>query len=652
MKIHSFVLVCLCLCQQLIEEVLLEQNLSNENLIKKPEVATNKTLEVVVGTLEAEPIVKEELVSETWSGSMVLKSEETLPPTVVLVISVRNKAHALPNYLGLIDLLAYPKQRISLFVRTDHNVDNSSGILKEWLDNVENLYNQVNVFLNDTQGGYEGEQNTQDWPDARFHSVMQIKEEAFDFARAIWADFIFFVDADNMLENPDVLTALMKYKKTIVAPMLLSLGRYSNWWGDMSDDFYYKRSPDYMDILNREKTGLFEVPMVHSTFLVDLRRREGSILSYKRVRETYPGPYDDIIIFAYNARNHGVKMWLSNEAYFGKLTGPLDVVYGIQDDKNQFTNMKLESLFEDPPMPTSKYITGTKSKKDKLGFDEIYLINLKRRPDRLQRMMDCFEELGVEPKLVAAVDGQELTKEYLAALDIKQCANYRDPYSLRDMTYGEIGCFMSHYKVWEDVVQHGYQKVVVFEDDIRFEPYFRIKVENLMTELKYADIPQWDLIYLGRKRLRRDLEPTVRNTESLVWASYSYWTLSYILSNTGAQKLLNQRPLSKLVPVDEYLPIMFDRHPEEDWKQHFTPRDLYGLSADPLLCYPTHYTGEKNYISDTEESDVIPEEHVPDADAPQQEKDRKPPTTDHKTSKSAFDSASTGPSSGGIKDEL
>jgi hypothetical protein len=32
---------------------------------------------------------------------------------------------------------------------------------------------------------------------------MQIKEEAFDFARAIWADFIFFVDADNMLENPD-----------------------------------------------------------------------------------------------------------------------------------------------------------------------------------------------------------------------------------------------------------------------------------------------------------------------------------------------------------------------------------------------------------------------------------------------------------------
>jgi hypothetical protein len=32
---------------------------------------------------------------------------------------------------------------------------------------------------------------------------------------------------------------------------------------------------------------------------------------------------------------------------------------------------------------------------------------------------------------------------------------------------------------------------------------------------------------------------------------------------------------------------------------------MIGLSAEPLLVYPTHYTGEPGYITDTEESAVI-----------------------------------------------
>ena len=66
--------------------------------------------------------------------------------------------------------------------------------------------------------------------------------------------------------------------------------------------------------------------------------------------------------------------------------------------------------------------------------------------------------------------------------------------------------------------------------------------------------------YLGRKRLNAPDESWL--TDSLVFPHYSYWTLSYLLSHAGAVKLLNQRPLEKLIPVDEYLPVMFDRHPE------------------------------------------------------------------------------------------
>jgi len=639
-----------------------------------PEIPTNKTLEPASDALPSSnssstssssssptPSAEEEETSEkkeleTWSDTEKSPHEILLPPSVTIVLLVRNKAHALPNFLAFIDLLNYPKDRMSIFLRSDHNVDNSTAILREWIDNVEPFYHDVNAYLNDTRGGYAGEKNTMDWPDERMGLLMSLRQEGLDYARSIWSDFVFYVDADNLLENSNVLTTLMRYRKTVIAPMLISLGRYSNWWGDMTEKLYYLRSADYMEILNREKVGLFQVPMVHSTFLVDLRRSESRFLSYNIDREAYkanPIPFDDIIVFAYNARANGVQFWLTNEEPFGKLTGPLSDTYGVEDDKNQYINLKLESLFEDPPMPNSEFVSFIPSVKTKLGFDEIYLVNLKRRPDRLKRMQACFEELGIAYKLIEAVDGKMLTKSYLEALDIKQCANYLDPYSGRDMTYGEIGCFMSHYKIWEDVVQNNHQKVIVFEDDIRFETYFKISLSNLVIELRNSEINNWDLVYLGRKRLRKDLEPEVKGTENLVWPSYSYWTLSYILSNAGAQKLLNQRPLNRLVPVDEYLPIMFDKHPSEEWKKNFGPRDLVALSADPLLCYPTHYTGEKNYISDTEDSDVIPDEQVlpgepgsegnADAPAPQI-------SAHHKTAKSMYAEASTDARVG--KDEL
>ena len=43
------------------------------------------------------------------------------------------------------------------------------------------------------------------------------------------------------------------------------------------------------------------------------------------------------------------------------------------------------------------------------------------------------------------------------------------------------------------------------------------------------------------------------------------------------------------------------------WKAAFGPRDLLALSVDPFLVYPTHFTGEPNYISDTEDSVIVDE---------------------------------------------
>lgn len=69
--------------------------------------------------------------------------------------------------------------------------------------------------------------------------------------------------------------------------------------------------------------------------------------------------------------------------------------------------------------------------------------------------------------------------------------------------------------------------------------------------------------YVGRKRLQiKHPEHWVEGVKSLVSPDYSYWTLGYALTLKGAQKLLDAQPLGKMLPVDEFLPVMFNKHPK------------------------------------------------------------------------------------------
>ena len=69
--------------------------------------------------------------------------------------------------------------------------------------------------------------------------------------------------------------------------------------------------------------------------------------------------------------------------------------------------------------------------------------------------------------------------------------------------------------------------------------------------------------YLGRKLVNEQAhDTTISGVDYLVRPGYSWWTLGYVLTLEGAKKLLAPKPLQRFVPVDEYIPIMFDEHPE------------------------------------------------------------------------------------------
>ena len=244
--------------------------------------------------------------------------------------------------------------------------------------------------------------------------------------------------------------------------------------------------------------------------------------------------------------------------------------------------------------------------KSKLGFDEIFMVNLERRPDRYERMKYNFDQLGIDYKWVPAMDGRKITEEFLAEAGIKMLPEFSEPYHGRALTYGEIGCFLSHYRLWQQIVEEELDLVLIFEDDIKFEPYFISKLEYLKSELFDLE-GSWDLVFLGRKILHNSEEPWLEGSEQLVKVDYTYWTLSYLLTLRGAKLLLAGEPLGKMVPVDEYLPIMYGRHPNSTWAQHFPSEKLRALSVHPLLVFPTHYTGEQGYFSDTEDASIISE---------------------------------------------
>uniref|UniRef100_A0A8B9HTU2 Collagen beta(1-O)galactosyltransferase 2 n=1 Tax=Astyanax mexicanus TaxID=7994 RepID=A0A8B9HTU2_ASTMX len=491
-------------------------------------------------------------------------------------------------------------------VAADHSSDNTTAMLQEWLSGVEGLYNSVRFrTAEDERSSYEDEQGPKHWPESRFIHVMKMRQAALRSARAQWADYILFADSDNLLTNPAVLMQLMGENRTLVAPMLQSRTLYSNFWCGMTTQGYYKRTEEYVPIRNRKRIGCHAVPMIHSTMLLDLRRSASKALAFYPPHHNYPWVLDDIMVFSFSARQAGVQMFVSNREDYGFLPVPLRAQQTLKEEAESFAHSLTEAMVEFPMQP-SRYLTLRPKRKDRMTFDEVYLINLRRREDRRQRMLSTLEVLGIEVTLTDAVDGKALNSSQLQALGIEMLPGYKDPYSDRVLTRGEIGCFLSHFNIWKEVKQQ--KQVLVLEDDVRFELNFKTRLNTIMEDAKHAHL-SWDLIYVGRKRLQvKSPERWVKGVKNLIHPDYSYWTLGYALSLEGAKKLLDAQPLSKMLPVDEFLPAMFNKHPKEEYMAHFEQRNLLAYSVEPLLLYPTHYTGEPGYFSDTETSTIWDDE--------------------------------------------
>ncbi|KAK2144058.1 hypothetical protein LSH36_790g01064 [Paralvinella palmiformis] len=133
--------------------------------------------------------------------------------TVMVALLVRNKAHTLPYFLNYLERLDYPKDRMALWIRADHNIDNSLAILAKWIQHTGSAYNWIDYQKFNNGIGYTNEEGPCDWTYQRFHNVINLRQEALDAARRVWADYLFFTDSDNILVNEKVLLDLISQQK-------------------------------------------------------------------------------------------------------------------------------------------------------------------------------------------------------------------------------------------------------------------------------------------------------------------------------------------------------------------------------------------------------------------------------------------------------
>jgi len=153
-----------------------------------------------------------------------------------------------------------------------------------------------------------------------------------------------------------------------------------------------------------------------------------------------------------------------------------------------------------------------------------YCINLEHRPDRRDEAQLEFDREGIDVEFFRATNGRE---ESPTGLYISE---------------PEYGCAMSHVRIWRDVVEKGYEIALVTEDDVRFVPNFKQKIEDLLLEA--SEFP-WDMINIG------PICPVIKtDVSSNLYEGRTLSTHSYLIRLECAKKLAEFDPKFYKVGID------------------------------------------------------------------------------------------------------
>lgn len=232
-------------------------------------------------------------------------------PRVLLAILAKQKEAALPLYLQCIEKLDYPKASIVLYIRTNNNRDNTETILRDWVARVGKHYAAVEFDATDVAEPVE-DFGVHEWNEMRFKVLGNIRNISLKKTAEHGCDFYFVCDVDNFI-RPCTLSELVDLGLPVVAPLLRSVSArdpYSNYHAEIDANGYYRSCDQYDWVLNRWVRGIFEMPVVHCTYLV--RRDVIDRLTYTDASKRH-----EYVIFSDSARRAGIPQYFDNRRIYG-----------------------------------------------------------------------------------------------------------------------------------------------------------------------------------------------------------------------------------------------------------------------------------------------------------------------------------------------
>lgn len=173
-------------------------------------------------------------------------------------------------------------------------------------------------------------------------------------------------------------------------------------------------------------------------------------------------------------------------------------------------------------------------------FPRIFVISLKNSPRR-DVIRKHLNSLGLHFEFFDAIYGKDLSEEQLSKIDYNF---YPKNYGARSpLTLGEIGCAISHIKLYEHIINNNIPEAIIFEDDVFLHLYFKkILMDALNKTPKNKEIL---FLYHGkgkifpfpknlieRYKLAKYIKPSKSSKRCIIGAA------AYLITCHGAKKLL------------------------------------------------------------------------------------------------------------------
>lgn len=185
------------------------------------------------------------------------------------------------------------------------------------------------------------------------------------------------------------------------------------------------------------------------------------------------------------------------------------------------------------------------------GF--VFIINLTKDIEKKNHMYKLCREYGLDPIFVRAVEGQRLELGRSIGVYSKDAAISGVG---RELSASEIGCSLSHKKIYQELVDGGIEKALILEDDVEFD-------DDLLAVLNRIEgFPKdWEVVLLGHhaggSRNKTTLASMwgqkclVGNSRLVRPCEVARGTYGYLINQKGARKLI-EATYELVKPIDHY----------------------------------------------------------------------------------------------------